>query len=191
MLAQFAERFALNLANPFAGQAQLLANFLQCERLIAIHTEAKSQHGGFPFVHAVQKNHDVPKAIGFNHFVVWSLCCGIHQHFVKRPASVALIGLWDSVVDLDGFLDDGQFLARQIEGAAHFFLAGSTPQLFLKLGAGPAPFGKQFNHISGNTDRFGRIYQCPLDRLLDPVAGISAEARVHCRVEAFDSAQQS
>ena len=36
-----------------------------------------------------------------------------------------------------------------------------------------------------------RIDQCPFDRLLDPVAGVRAEARAHRRIEAFHGTQQA
>ena len=60
----------------------------------------------------------------------------------------------------------------------------------LELHRGPSPLGQQFHHVSRDANRLGRVDQRPLDRLLDPVAGVRAEARVHGWVEAFHSTQE-
>ena len=67
---------------------------------------------------------------------------------------------------------------------------GAPAQFVLQLGGGPPPLGQQFDHVGGNADRLGGVDQGPLDRLLDPVAGVGAEARVHVGVEPLDGAQQ-
>ncbi len=82
------------------------------------------------------------------------------------------------------------FLGRS-ETAGDLFLGGRPAQLFLQLGGGAAPLGQQLDHVGGDADGLGRVDQGPLDRLLDPVAGVGAEARVHRRVEALDGAQQA
>src|SRR5262249_32248692 len=43
----------------------------------------------------------------------------------------------------------------------------------------------------GDADGLGRVHQGALDRLLDPVGGVGAEARPHLRVEALDGAEQT
>ncbi len=50
---------------------------------------------------------------------------------------------------------------------------------------------EQLDHVGRNADRLGRVDQGPLDRLLDPVAGVGAEAGAHRRVEALDGPQQA
>ena len=57
-------------------------------------------------------------------------------------------------------------------------------------GVGPPPFRQQLDHVRGNADRLARVDQRPLDRLLDPVAGVRAKPRAHRRVEPFDRPQQ-
>src|SRR5215213_8014340 len=58
-------------------------------------------------------------------------------------------------------------------------------------GGGSPPLREQFDHVRRNADRLTGIDERPLDRLLDPVAGISAETRAHRRVEALDCAEQA
>ena len=115
----------------------------------------------------------------------------VHHHFAQRPAGFGLIGLRRAVVDADRFLDDRKLLPRQAEHAGDFFGRGRAAQLFGQSGAGTPPFREQFDHVGRNADRLGGIDQRSLDRLLDPIAGVGAEARAHGRVESFDRAQQA
>ena len=54
----------------------------------------------------------------------------------------------------------------------------------------PPPFRQQLYHVCGDANGFGGIDEGTLDRLLDPVAGIGAEASVHGRIEALDRTQK-
>ncbi len=47
-VAQFTQRFCLNLANTLTGYIELLAHFFQC--VVGVHVDAKThaQHLGFP-----------------------------------------------------------------------------------------------------------------------------------------------
>ena len=68
---------------------------------------------------------------------------------------------------------------------------GGRPSSSWSLARGPPPLGQQLDHVGGDADGLGGVDQGALDRLLDPVAGVGAEARVHRRVEALDGAQQA
>ncbi len=48
-----------------------------------------------------------------------------------------------------------------------------------------------FDHVGRNPNRLRRVDQRPLDGLLDPVAGVGAEACIHVRIETFDGPQQT
>ena len=61
----------------------------------------------------------------------------------------------------------------------------------MQLSRRPPPLGQQLDHVGGDANGLGRVHQRPLDRLLDPVAGVGAETRVHRRVEPLDGAQQA
>src|SRR5262249_35357692 len=100
-------------------------------------------------------------------------------------------GLRGRVVDADRLLDDAQLLLRQVQTAGDLLVRGRPAQLILELGGRAPPFGEQLNHVGGNANRLGSIDESPPDRLLDAVAGVGAEARVHRRVEALDRAQQA
>ena len=55
----------------------------------------------------------------------------------------------------------------------------------------PTPLAQQLDHVGRDADRLARVDQRPLDRLLDPVAGVGAEPGADGRVEALDGAQQA
>ena len=92
---------------------------------------------------------------------------------------------------LDRLLDDRQLLAGQAEHAGDFLGRGRAAKLLGQPRARAAPLREQLDHVGRNADRLGRVDQRPLDRLLDPVAGVGREARAHGRIEAFDRAQQA
>ena len=68
---------------------------------------------------------------------------------------------------------------------------GGRPSSSCSLADGAAPFGQQLDHVGRDADGLGGVDQGAFDRLLDPVAGVGAEAGVHRRVEALDGAQQA
>src|SRR5439155_350236 len=68
---------------------------------------------------------------------------------------------------------------------------GGAVQLVLQLVGGPPPLGQQLDQVGRDADGFGGVDQGPLNRLLDPVAWVGGEARVHRRVDAFDGPQQA
>ena len=85
---------------------------------------------------------------------------------------------------------------------ASFFLGSSSAlaissmrrrpaQRVLEVGRHPPPLEEQLDHVGRDPDRLGRVDQSPLDRLLDPVAGIGAEPRAHRGVEPLDGAEQA
>ncbi len=89
------------------------------------------------------------------------------------------------------FLMMFSFFLRQVQALGDLFLGRRPAQFFLQLGGRPPPLGQQFHHVGGDADRLGGVDQGPLDRLLDPVAGVGAEASVHRGVEPLDGAQQT
>ena len=72
-----------------------------------------------------------------------------------------------------------------------FFVGGRSAELVLKLDRGLPPLGQQLHHVGRDANRLGRVHQRALDRLLDPVDGVGAEAGVHRGVEALDGAEQA
>jgi hypothetical protein len=56
---------------------------------------------------------------------------------------------------------------------------------------GPPPLGQQLHHVGRDADRFAGVDQRPLDRLLDPIARIGAEAGADLGVEALHGPQQA
>ena len=68
---------------------------------------------------------------------------------------------------------------------------GGAAEFLGQPGGGPPPLAKQFDHVGRNADRLGGVDQSPLDRLLDPVAGVGAEPCADGRVEPFDRPQQA
>ena len=89
------------------------------------------------------------------------------------------------------FLMMFSFFLGRFEAAGDLFLGRRPAQLFLQLGGGAPPLGQQLDHVGGDADGLGGVDQGALDRLLDPVAGVGAEAGVHRGVEALDGAQQA
>ena len=115
----------------------------------------------------------------------------VHHHVAQRPAGFGLVGLRRGVVDLDRLLDDRQLLLRQAEHAGDLFRRRRAAELFGQPRGGPPPLREQLDHVRRDADRLAGVDQCPLDRLLDPVAGVGAEPRAHRRVETFDGPQQA
>ena len=89
------------------------------------------------------------------------------------------------------FLMIGSFLRGRPKHAGDFLGRGRAAQLLGQPAARPPPLRQQLDHVGGNADGLGRVDQRPLDRLLDPVAGIGGEAGAHGRVEAFHGPQQA
>ena len=89
------------------------------------------------------------------------------------------------------FLMIGQLLAGQSQHAGDLFRRGRAAQFLGQPRARPPPLRQQLDHVGGNADRLGRVDQRPLDRLLDPVAGVGGEAGADRRVEALDRPEQA
>ena len=89
------------------------------------------------------------------------------------------------------FLMMGSFLRRQAQHAGDFLGRGRAAQLLGQPGAGPPPLREQLDHVGRDADRLGGVDQGPLDRLLDPIAGVGREAGADGRVEALDRPQQA
>ena len=89
------------------------------------------------------------------------------------------------------FLMIASFFFERPRWLRDLFLCRRAAQVVRQLDGGPAPLGQQFRHVCRDTDRPRRVDDRPLDALLDPVAGIGAEARVHRRVEPLDGAEQA
>src|SRR5258707_8762518 len=53
--AQFAQRFVFDLTDPFASQAQAIANLLERLRFFPIQTKAKTKHSSFALIHFVDQ----------------------------------------------------------------------------------------------------------------------------------------
>ena len=109
----------------------------------------------------------------------------------QRPARLGLVGLRCGVVDFDRLLDDRQLFLWQAKHAGDFFVCGASVEFFDQPCRGSTPLGKQLDHVSRDADRFARVDQRPLDRLLDPVAGVRAEACAHRRIEPLDRSKQA
>ena len=116
----------------------------------------------------------------------------VHEHLVDAPARLrALVGLRGGVVDADRLLDDVQLLLGQPEQLGDFFVGRRPAEFVGQLVGGPPPLGQQFDHVRRDADGLGGVDQGPLDALLDPVAGVGAEAGVHVGVEPLDRAEQA
>ena len=70
-------------------------------------------------------------------------------------------------------------------------MLGGRPKRVLQIRRHPPPLEEQLDHVGRDPDRLGGVDQGSLDRLLDPVAGIGAEARSHRGIKAFDGPQQA
>ncbi len=160
-------------------------------RIVSVQPEPHAQHGRFPHVHGFQLPHDVDQVVAFDHLRVGGACPLVLDHLAQRPAGVGLVGLRREVVDADGLLDDRQLLAGQAQHAGDLFGRGRAAQFLGQAGRRPPPLREQLDHVGRNADGLGRVDQGPLDRLLDPIAGIGREARAHGRVEALHGAEQT
>ena len=89
------------------------------------------------------------------------------------------------------FLTIASFFLGSSSALAISSMVGERPERLLKVRGHPSPFEQQLDHVGGNSDRLGGIDQRPLDRLLDPVAGISAEPRADGRVKTLDGPQEA
>ena len=190
-VGHLAERFGLDLADPFAGEAEGLADFFECARLVVFEAKTHPQDGRFSLVHRLEHLHHMAKAVAFDELIVGAHLPLVHHHIAQRPARLGLIGLRRGVVDLDRLLDDRQLFLWQAEDAGDLFVRGASVEFFDQSGRGTPPLGKQLDHVCRDADRLARVDQRPLDRLLDPVAGVGTEACAHCRVEAFDRSQEA
>ncbi len=114
----------------------------------------------------------------------------VGHHVAQRPTRFGLIALRRAVVDMNRFANDRQLFLRQTEHASDFFLRRRSAQFFAQSRRRPTPLAQQFNHISRDADRLCTINQRSLDRLLDPIARIRAEASSNLGIKAFNSAQQ-
>jgi hypothetical protein len=118
------------LADSLAGEAQLLADFFERARLMAVEAESHPQDGGFTLVHCGEHVHHVVEAIAFHERIVRHELPLVHDHVAERPAGFGLIGLRRGVVDLDGFFNDGQLFLGQAQHAAHLFRCRGAAELF-------------------------------------------------------------
>ena len=90
------------------------------------------------------------------------------------------------------FLMMFSFFFGRFEALGDFFLRRRAgPVLPATWRRRPPPFRQQLDHVRGDANGLGGVDQGALDRLLDPVTGVGAEARVHDGVEAFDGTQQA
>ena len=92
---------------------------------------------------------------------------------------------------MDGLLDDRQLLPCQAQHPRHLLGGGCAVEALVQACRRTPPFREQLHHVGRNANRLAGVDERPLDRLLDPVAGIGAEPRAHGRVEAFDGPQES
>ncbi len=83
------------------------------------------------------------------------------------------------------------FFLGSFEGLGDLLDGGRPAERLLQVGGHPPPLEQQLDHVRRDADRLGRIHQGPLDRLLDPVAGIGAEPRPDGGVEALDGPEQA
>ena len=88
------------------------------------------------------------------------------------------------------FLTIASFFLGSSSALAISSIAGGPAQRVLQVGGHPPPLEQQLDHVGRNPDRLGRVDQRPLDRLLDPVAGIGAEPGSDRGVKALDGPQQ-
>ena len=156
-----------------------------------VEPEPHAKDGRFPRIHRFQLPHDVDQVVALDHLRVGRADPLVLDHLAQRPAGVGLVGLRREVVDADGLLDDRQLLAGQAEHAGDLFRRGSAAQFLGQAGRRPPPLREQLDHVGRNADRLRRVDQGPLDRLLDPIAGIGREPRADGRVEAFHGAEQA
>ena len=114
----------------------------------------------------------------------------VADQIAERPAAVGLLGLRRGLIDVDRLLDDRELLAGEPEAAGNLFRRRRAAERVEEPGRRPAPLREQLHHVGGNADRLAGVDQGPLDRLLDPVAGVGAEARADARVEALDGPKE-
>ena len=83
------------------------------------------------------------------------------------------------------------FFFGRPEQLGDFLVRRRAAEFVVQLVRRPPPLGQQLDHVRRDADRLGGVHQRPLDALLDPVAGVGAEPRVHRRVEPLDRPQQA
>ena len=89
------------------------------------------------------------------------------------------------------FLTIASFFLGSSSALAISSSVGGPAQRVLQVGRHPPPLEQQLDHVGRDADRLGRVDQRPLDRLLDPVAGVGAEPGADVGVEALDGPEQA
>ena len=129
--------------------------------------------------------------VGLDQLRLGALAAVVGQYIVEcGPVLIGVLGVGREVVDANCLGHDADFLLGEAKRLADLVVSGGTSHPFGQDRRGPPPLRKQAHHVSRQPDRFPVVHHRPANRLLDPVARVCAETRIHHAVKSLDSPHQ-
>ena len=172
---QLAQRLGFDLADAFAGDAELLADFL--ERMIGVHADAET-HAQHTFFARGERGEDARYR-----FLQIGLNCRIDGDdgvFVfDEIAEMRILLVTDRRFEADRFLGDfhhlADFFERHRQALGHFFGRRLAALFVEELAAGAHELVDRFDHVHRNADRTRLVGDAACDCLANPPGRIGRE----------------
>src|SRR5713101_5132104 len=172
---ELAQRLGLDLPDPFAGDREVLPDFLQRVLATVGEAEPEPQHlllarreGVEDLVRLLPEREADDRLDGRDDLLV-----------LDEVAQVAVLLLADRRLQRDGLLRDLQHLAHLVHGDVHLrrdlLRGGLAAELLDELARGPDELVDRLDHVHGDADRAGLVGDGARDRLPDPPGRVRRE----------------
>src|SRR5207302_10380654 len=189
-MAELAGRLRLDLADAFAGDAELLAHLFQGARAAVVEPEAQLED--LPLARRQGVEH--PLQLLLQHRERGGLRRREGVLILDEVAEVAVLLLADRRLQRDRFLGDlddlPHPLGRHLHDLADLLRGRLAAELLEQLPGDPDQLVDRLDHVDGDADRPRLVGEGPGDRLADPPGGVGAELVAFAPVELLDGADQ-
>ena len=191
-LAKLGEGTVLDLADPFPGDAELFAHFLQGALFVISEPEAELENLKFARIKEVEATGDRIAEVVLGMFLHRVHGLRIGQQVYER-AILAVLPDRDIQGDRAGrnFAEFGNPLGLHLEFVSQFGVGGVPTQFVPKGGTDPAQALDLIHQMDGEADRLALVGKGPADGLFDPPAGIGAELDPAAGLEAIHRFHQA
>ena len=184
-LAQLEQGAGLDLADPFAGDAHLLADFREGAGRVVFEAEAQADDAGLAAAELFQQGHQIGAQLGPGEHLL-----GGRVMVFEQIAQVAILTLADGAIEGDclglALHDQSHRVLADAQFKGQLGQAGAASQAQREFPLGPLQPVQFFGDVYRQANRSALAGDRPGDSLANPPIGVGAEAEAPGGVEALD-----